>query len=88
VPTVIIAEEEMILRIDGDSLMSVRGHREDSELAGKRTLFEEGVLSTIEGEAIDCKCVGDGRGLRKIFNRSADVDGCSIVDRGCGRGRD
>jgi hypothetical protein len=87
VPTVIIAEEEMILRINGDSLMSVGGHREDSDVAGKRTL-EEGILSTIQSAAIDCKRVGDRRGLRNIFNRSADVDGCSIVDRGCGRDRD
>jgi hypothetical protein len=57
-------------------------------MAGKGTLGEEGILSTIEGAAIDCKCVGAGRGLRNICNRSADADGFDIVDRGCGRGRD
>jgi hypothetical protein len=88
VPAVVIAEEELVPCIDGEPLMSVCGHREDSELAGKGTLGEEGILSTIEGAAIDWKCVGGGRGLRNIRNRPTDADGCGIVHRGCGRGRD
>jgi hypothetical protein len=65
-PAIVVAEEKVVLSINSESLMSIRGHREDCEVAGKRTLGEEDVLPAIGRESVDGKCVGHGRGLRKI----------------------
>ena len=64
VSALIIAEEKVIIGVDGEPLVGARGHGEDGEMTGQRTRGGENSLHAIHSEPAH-RCAGTRRWGRK-----------------------